>query len=222
MKKAIFCIFPCLLAAFLGCEHDNSRTNDVVITDSVAPEPEPIDTMGVLVAHVQQQNRLYTAECQVHKVVLFSDEASVGGRLFEVSLPGYRKAAVPIDVTLKAYVDFSEFDSGNVAFHDSLCIVTLPDPQVVITASKVDHTATRQYVSMARSKFSEAELSRLAAQGEDSIAAHIASFGIQDRARESCARTLIPLLTRLGFSEQNVVIRFRKKFDNSELRPLRE
>lgn len=221
MKKALFCIFPCLLASFLGCKHDNSAVNDVVTADTIAPKPEPIDTMGVLVARIQQQSRLYTAECQVHKVVLFSDEATVGGRLMEISLPGYRKAAVPIDVTLKAFVDFSDFSASNVVLHDSICIVTLPDPKVVITSSKIDHKATRQYVGMTRSKFSEGELSALARQGEDSIATHIASFGIQDRARESCAHTLVPLLTHLGISEQNVVIRFRKNFNNEDLRPVR-
>lgn len=221
MKKAIFCIFLCLLAFVLGCKHDNTATNDVIMTDTLPSKPEPIDTMGVLVARIQQQSRLYTAECQIHKVVLFSDEASVGGKLFDISLPGYRKAAVPIDVTLKAYVDFSEFAASNITIHDSLCIVTLPDPKVVITASKVDHQATRQYVGLTRSKFTEAELSQLARQGEDSIAAHIASFGIQDRARESCARTLVPLLNHLGFDDQNIIVRFRKNLTDAELRPVR-
>lgn len=221
MKKALFCIFLSLLAAFLGCKHDNSDVSDVVVPDTITQTPEPIDTMGVLVARIQQQNRLYTAECKIHKVVLFSDEASLGGRIFDISLPGYRKAAIPIDVTLKSYVDFTDFSASNVAFHDSLCIVTLPDPKVVITASKIDHNSTRQYVGMTRSKFTEAELSAIAKQGEDSIAAHIASFGIQDRARESCARTLMPLLTHLGISERNVVIRFRKDFNDNDLRPIR-
>lgn len=222
MKKALFCIFLCLLAIFLGCKHDNSSIKDVVVADSVAPKPEPVDTMGVLIARIQQQSRLYTAECKIHKVVLFDDEASLGGRLLDISLPGYRKAAVPIDVTLKSYVDFSDFSASNVAFHDSLCIVTLPDPKVVITASKIDHKATRQYVGLTRSKFTEAELSAIAKQGEDSIAAHIASFGIQDRARESCARTLLPLLTHLGIREQNVIIRFRKDFNDNDLRPVHD
>lgn len=221
MKKALFCIFLCISVSILGCKHDNSAIKAVVTTDSIGPKSEPIDTMGVLVARIQQQHRLYTAECQVHKIVLFSDEASLGGRLFDISLPGYRKAAVPIDVTLKAYVDFTNFSASNVSFIDSLCIVTLPDPKVIITASKIDHKATRQYVGMTRSKFTEAELSKIAKQGEDSIAAHIASFGIQDRARESCTRTLLPLLTRLGITEQNIVIRFRKDFNDQDLRPVR-
>lgn len=222
MKKAIFCIFLCLLATFLGCKHDNSNINDIAVADTVPPTPEPIDTMGVLVARIQQQSRLYTAECQVHKVVLFSDEASIGGKLFDISLPGHRKAAVPIDVTLKSYVDFTDFSASNITLHDSLCIVTLPDPKVVITASRIAHKDIRQYVGLTRSKFTEAELSKIAKQGEDSIAAHLTSFGIQNRARESCARTLMPLLTHLGISEQNVVFRFSKNLTDEDLRPIRD
>lgn len=220
MKKAFFCLLLCLLSIFLGCK-DYNKGVDVQLNnaDSAASVPA-IDTLGEIVARVQQQSKLYTSECKVHKVVLFSDDTRLGGKIFDVSLPGYRKAAVPIDVTLKGYVDFSDFQASSVLMQDSLCIITLPDPHVVITSSKVDHAATRQYVSMARNRFTEAELSRLATQGADTIASHIGEYGIVERSRVSCARTLVPILQHLGFSESNIIIRFRKEYSNSELRPL--
>lgn len=219
MKKAFFCIFLAVFAAFFGCKHDNSQDIELGAADS-ASLVLPIDTLGEITHRIQLQSRLYTTECHVHKLVLFSDEATLGGRLLDVALPGQRKAVVPIDVTLKAYVDFSNFSASDVILRDSLCIINLPDPKVTITSSRVDHKGTRQYVSALRSKFNDAELSRLAAQGEDSIASHLSQYGIEERARTSCARALVPILTHLGYSESQIVIRFRKKFSDADLRPV--
>lgn len=219
MKKALFCIFLCILTTILGCKHDKEAI-DVTVSDSIATRLHSIDTVPEITVRIKQQSRLYTTEYKVHKVILFNDEATVGGKIIDISLPGHRKVAIPIDVTLKGYVDFSEFSEANVLINDSLCIITLPDPKVTITSSKVDHEAIRQYVSLTRSKFTDADISKLAAQGEDSIASHIASFGIEERSREACARTLVPILTSMGFRDNNVVIRFRKNFTNSELLPI--
>lgn len=219
MKKSIFCVISFVFALFFGCKDDNSTDITVSATDSILT-PQPFDTLAEVLTRVQLQGKLYTTECQVHKVVLYSDDASVGGRLFSLSVPGDRKVAISIDVTMKGYVDFSTFSEKNVSMNDSMCIITLPDPQVVVTASKLDHEATRQYVSMTRKRFTEAEISRLAAQGEDSVKSHISQYGIVERSRESCARTLVPILTRMGYSEENIVIRFRKKFDDADLQKL--
>lgn len=219
MKKSFFCIILSIFALFFGCKDSNSTDITMSAADSIVT-PQPIDTLAEVVTRVQQQSKLYTTECQVHKVVLYSDNASVGGKLFSMPVPGDRKVAIPIDVTLKAYVDFSSFTKESIATHDSLVIITLPDPQVVVTASKLDHEATRQYVSLTRKRFTEDEISRLAAQGEDSVMTHITQYGIIERSRETCARTLVPILTRMGYREENIVIRFRKKYDDNDLRRL--
>lgn len=219
MKKAFFCIFLTIFTAFFGCKDDKSTDFVVESSDSI-DLAAPIDTMGEIVMRIQQQSKLYTTECHVRKVVLFSDDAVIGGRLLDISVPGHRKTAVPIDVTLKAYVDFSTFSAENVMMRDSLCVVTLPDPKVVITSSRIDHEGTRQYISTMRSRFSDAELTALAAQGQDTIASHIAQYGLEEHARTSCARMLVPMLKRMGYDEGNVVIRFRKKFNDAELRPI--
>ena len=219
MKKSFFCIILSIFALFFGCKDSNSADITMSVADSTVA-PQPIDTLAEVVMRVQQQSKLYTTECQVHKVVLYSDNASIGGKVFSMTVPGDRKVAIPIDVTMKGYVDFSTFIKESIATHDSLCIITLPDPQVVVTASKLDHEATRQYVSLTRKRFTEDEISRLAAQGEDSVMSHISQYGIIERSREACARTLVPILTRMGYSEENIVIRFRKKFDDNDLRRL--
>lgn len=208
---AFFCCLP-LWWACGGSEH---------------PEPPgtvatPRDTLREVVKLVRQQSRLYTAECRVHKVVLFSDETKVGGGLLEFKLPGDRKVAIPLDVTLKGYIDFGQFSAANVDRGDSVLVVTLPDPQVAVTASRIDHKQVRQYLSLGRSSFSEEEITRLAAQGEDSIEHHLERFGIVEASRASAARILVPLLCRMGFKEENIVVRFRKTYTDSDLRRMVE
>lgn len=218
MKISYFASIACFLMLISGCS-DDKRDVSVRTSDAMkASEVARVDTMGEIVSRIQQQSRLYTTECLVHKVVLFSDDARIGGALIDIPIPGDRKVAIPIDVTLKGYVDFSTFSSRNVIMTDSLCVINLPDPQIVVTSSRVDHKGTRQYVSMTRSKFSEAEISRLATQGEDTIVSHLSSYGIIDQARESCARTLVPILTTMGYDESNVVIRFNRNFTDADIR----
>lgn len=219
MKKSLFTLTVAALAAFWGCSSHKSGDENVLSGDSVSHIVR-IDTMARIVSLVQQQSRLYTSECQIHKVVLFSDETRLGGKLLDIALPGERKVAIPIDVTLKGYIDFSDFSEGNVLLRDSLCVITLPDPKILITSSKIDHKGVRQYVGMTRSKFSDGEITRLSRQGEDSIASHLSNYGIVDRSRESCARTLVPILTKMGYAEDRVIIRFRKNFNDNEIKKL--
>ena len=180
------------------------------------------DTLAELVLQVSRCSRLYTAEMQVHKLVTHSDEVRMRGRFlssdYDVRLPlGDRKAVVPIDVTLKAYIDFAGFDSTHVSRQGRRITLTLPDPVVTVTASKVDHYATRQFTDPMRSAYSDAELAELARQGEDSIVSHIDRYGLIEAARASAARTLVPLLTDLGYAESDVTIRFRHGLRASDL-----
>lgn len=176
-----------------------------------------MDTLATLVAKVQQQSRLYAADCLVHKVVLFTDKSQIDGGLMKINKVGHRKIAIPIDVTLKGYIDFADFKAENVQREGDLLVVTLPDPKIILTASQIDHKKARQYVSLTRSNFSAAEMTTLARQGVDSIRKHANSFGIVEMARASAARTLVPLATRLGYAENNVVVRFRKDFNTNDL-----
>ena len=102
--------FIILLSLSLAACHDKTsgtRGDDCVGRGHRTTLQTPIDTVKQVVMRAQQQNKLYTTECKVHKVVLFSDNGKIGGRLLDIDKPGYRKVAVPLDVTLKGYVDFS-------------------------------------------------------------------------------------------------------------------
>lgn len=215
-----FLVILLLPLAFCACGSDKTAETELQSppTGDTLQAPIRQDAQRDIVMSVRQQSRLYTTEFQVHKIVLYSDKSKIGGKLVDITIPGTRKIAIPIDVTLKAYVDLNAFSTQNVSIMDSICIITLPDPKIEATASRVDHSKTRQYISMARSKFSEEEISRLTAQGEDSILSHISQYGIVEQSREDFTRILVPILTRMGFDAHNVYVRFRKDFDEGDIR----
>jgi hypothetical protein len=174
---------------------------------------ESIDTVPLLIMQIQKCSRLYTTEFQVHKIVTHSDILKVQGTIFDkrVNLPlplGDRKVAIPMDATLKGYIDFADFSEQNVSCEANRITITLPNPKVMLTATKVDQENMRQYVSLMRSNFSDAELSSFEQQGREAIIQSIPTLGIIETARESAAKVLIPLLVQMGFQEQNITIAF--------------
>jgi hypothetical protein len=111
MKQTIwFALLSLLLMASCG---DNKPT---------VPEPEPIDTIPMMVMQIQKCAKLYTAEYHVHKIVTHDDQMKLKGSFlqkeFNITLPvGQRKIAIPMDATLKASIDFSQFTKKNVKCH---------------------------------------------------------------------------------------------------------
>lgn len=187
-----------------------------------APAVRPADTVALLVRRVSRCARLYTTAYDIRKIVTHDDRLHVRGRVFsrDVSFEaplGERKAAIPIDVTLKAYVDLSAFGPQNVERTPQGITLTLPDPQVVVTSSRVDHAGTRQYVDLARRRYSDAEMAAFARQGTDSILAHVDRYGIVEDARRTATRALMPILRGMGYDEESVTIQFRKDFTAADL-----
>lgn len=184
--------------------------------------PRPTDTVALLVKRVSRCARLYTTAYDIRKIVTHDDRLHVKGRVFshDVSFDpplGERKAAIPIDVTLKAYVDFSSFGPQNVERTAGRITLTLPDPQVVVTSSRVDHAGTRQYIDPMRRRYTDAEMAAFARQGTDSILAHVDRYGIVDDARQTATRALMPILRAMGYDEERVTIQFRKDFTAADL-----
>ena len=139
-------------------------------------------------------------------------------RAFDVKVPiGERKVMIPLDVTLKAYIDFTGIDEKNVLRSGDRIVVTLPDPRVVVTSSRINHDEVKQFVSLTRSDYTSAELADFTRQGEDEILASVPQLGILEMARENAAHVLVPMLTRLGYDEQNIVISFRKDFTTADM-----
>ena len=177
-----------------------------------------IDTVPMLIMQVQQCSKLYTAEYRVHKIITHDDALRFKGQLlsksFNVKVPlADRKIAIPMDAKIKAYIDFSEFSEKNIERSGDKITIVLPDPQVVMTSSKIDQQHVKQYVGLTRAHFSDEELARYQQQGREAILQSIPDMGIEETARANSAKVLVPMLTQLGYEEQNITIAFRKDFD---------
>ena len=185
-------------------------------------QPVATDTIPLLVMQIQKCARLYTTEYHIHKIVTHDDVLKLKGNLLskdiDVALPlGERKIAIPMDATLKAYIDFSDFSERNIERHGDKITIVLPDPQVVLTSSKINQHEIREYVGLTRSHFSDKELSSYEQQGRQAILNSVPRLGIKQQAQANAARVLVPMLTEMGYREENVTIAFRRNLDIMKL-----
>lgn len=220
--KSLFNSLALVLALGLltACGKITSHQEEVPVDEAVEAVADSID----LVLTVARTSRLYTAEYQVHKIVTHSDvkflRTTLLGHTLDTRLSlGDRKIAIPIDVTLKAYIDFSGFSESQIErSEDGTKIhITLPDPKVVVTSSKIDHQSTKQYTDILRSDFTDEEMTDFTAQGVRAILKTVPQLGILESARQGAAQTLIPLIASLGYAESDIVVTFRKQFTVSDL-----
>lgn len=184
-----------------------------------------IDTIPMMVMQIQKCSKLYTAEYKVHKIITHDDKMKLNGSFmkkdFSINLPlGSRKIAIPMDATLKAYIDFADFNEDNVKRQGNKIEIILPDPHVTLTSTRINHDEIKQYVALTRSRFSDEELSSYERQGREAIIKDIPSMGMMDMARESAARTLIPMIEQMGFEESNITISFRKHYTLNDIKSL--
>ncbi len=190
-----------------------------------------------IATEISQQSRLYTSEYIVHKIVTHNDlralKGSFLGMKFNHQLPlGDRKIAIPIDVTLQAYIDLSQIREEDIEVvkrenpksetegKGDVLHITLPDPRIVVTSSKVDNLGVRTKVSWLRSNFADKEMTDFTQQGVASVLRTVPQMGIIESARQNAAALLIPLLTDMGYAEDQIVITFRKDFGEEDLHDL--
>ena len=209
-----FCVVMLLLLCACGKKQTPTST-------------EHVDTIPMLILQIQKCSRLYAAECRMRKIVTHDDRAQVQGQFmkhdYNIDLPlGQRKVAIPIEATVKAYIDFSTFSDANVRRTGQKIEVILPDPSIVLTATRIDHKAVKQHVPLTRRNFSDEELASYERQGRQAIIDAIPQTDIVAMARESAARTLIPMLMRAGFAEQDITVSFRKDITKRDIRGMIE
>lgn len=213
MKK--YTLILSLLLCLTACHHEKQAET----------LPTPVDTLSVLVTQIQQCSRIYTTAYQIHKVVTHDDVIRLKGSFlaqsFNIKMPlGDRKIAIPIDATLKAYIDMSQFSQSNVEKENGKIIITLPDPQVVMTSSRIDQKNIKEYVGLVRSHFTDAEMSNYEQQGRAAIIESIPQLGIIPTAQENAARVLVPLITQMGYREEDIIIQFRKEYGVRDIQSL--
>lgn len=210
-------IYICALYLCLSaCSHKK--------TDGAAPS---IDTIPMMVMQIQKCSKLYTAEYHLHKIITHDDKVKLNGTLlrqdFNINLPlGKRKVAIPMDATIKAYIDFDNFSEANIRRRGNKIELLLPDPKVTLTSTRISHDEVKQYVALTRRNFSDEELTLFEQQGRAAIIKDIPQLGIIETARASAARTLIPIIQQMGYKEADVTVSFRKKFTASDIETLFE
>ncbi len=206
MSKYIIFIVSAICLIVCSCSHQKEHKGKA---------EKHIDTIPHLVTQIQKCSRLYTAECKVHKIITHNDEVKVAGKLmqhdYNITLPlGQRKIAIPIDATIKAYIDFSDFSDKNIKRNGNKIEVLLPNPHIQLTATKISHAEIKKYVATLRRNFSDEELSNYETQGRKAIINDIPQTGIIEMARESAAKIIVPFFTGLGFEEKDITIIFKK------------
>ena len=218
MKKKQVILLACgivilvvILGFAIGCHKTKQQKEPVTATLA-----QGIDTVPMLITQVQKCSKLYTAEYRVHKIITHDDALRLKGKLmskaFDLKVPlADRKIAIPMDAKIKAYIDFSEFSEQNVERSGDKITIILPDPQVVMTSSKIDQKNVKQYVGLTRANFSDEELASYQQQGREAIIKSIPDMGIEETARANAAKVLVPMIKEMGFEEQNITIAFRKE-----------
>ncbi len=210
--KTVFVLQIVLAFLLTSCSSDGTKGDEGRWADSIP----------LLVTRVRNCSRLYGAECKVHKIVTHEDRMRLKGTLlqksFNIPLPMTgRKVAIPINATLKAYVDLGDFTTENVVRRGEKIEIVLPDPKVELTESRIDHEGIVRYVQLMRSNFTDAQLSEYENEGRAVILNSVLSFGIIEVARENVAHTLLPLLRQMGYIEEDITITFRKNFTEDDI-----
>ena len=213
MKKMICHISLMLLLMMLvGACHKDTK---------VERSETPVDTIPMMVMQIQKCSKLYTAEYHLHKIVTHKDQMRLKGTFlakeFDITLPvGNRRIAIPIDATLKAYIDFGGFSEKNIKRRGQKIELTLPDPKVQLTSSRINHQEIKKQLSILRKNFSDEEMTNYEKQGRAAILNEIPYLGILEMARESAANTLIPMICQMGYKEEDITITFRKKYTTDD------
>ena len=210
-RHSLFTVLCALLSVlFAACAQQDG--------DEPQTDERQEDTAGVA-ARIQQCSRLYTTEYRVHKIVACQSSREISGLGMSLNFDifGDRKIVIPMDATLKGYIDFSRFTASDIERQGQRIVITLPDPEVMMTATKVDQEGVKQFVTGFRDRFSDEEQTAFEAQGRQAIIDEIPNLHIEQSAREGAVRLLVPLLVQMGFQEQDIVINFRTDFSSSDL-----
>mgnify|MGYP002624296729 CR=1 FL=1 len=197
-----------LILSFAGCSRNEQP-----------PADTPADTLGLLTAQIQQCSRLYTTEYRLHKIVASESNRQIEGAGIALGLGifGDRKIIIPVNATVKGYIDFSNFSERDVERRDGKLVVTLPDPQVMLTSTKVEQEQIRSYVTGLRNRFSDREMARLEEEGRRAVIRDIPTLHIEQAARLSAVRLLVPLIVQMGYREEDIIVNFRHDFTPYDL-----
>lgn len=211
--KRIYFFFAIIVTLVIGCKGDKTKSNNSGKSDSVS----------LLVTQIQRCSRLYTAEAQVRKIITSEDSKHYKGtflnKKIDISLPfSSRKIAIPVDATVKAYIDFSDFSEKNVVKNGDKIEILLPDPHIMLSSTHIDHEGVRKNVAFMRSNYTDSEITAINQLARQKIINEMPKIGIIDMAQMSAANVIIPIIKLTGYKQENIKITFRKDFDGNEIK----
>lgn len=206
----------CLLCIASAC--GNHKTGETENMDKK-------DTMEVLATNISACSRLYTAQYDIRKIMVYTDTTTISGNFLnhhlKVALPlSDRKIAIPISATAKAFVDLGKIKRENIIKRGERLEIILPDPEIMLTSTTIDHKGVKQKVGLLRHDFTDEELTSLQRQGRNEIIESLSRTNIVADARQSAARLIIPIAVQCGFSEGNVTVTFHKKIHPGDINTL--
>lgn len=205
-------VLAVILIIFLAigrCSTEEKK--NVNVQTQAATEEEQLN-IPQLILKIQRCSRLYSTEYKIHKIITHEDQKvmKIGSMSFDIPLTD-RHIAIPMDATIKAYVDMENFSDRNIATNGTHIVITLPEPKIEVTSTIVQHDKTQEHVAIARQNYTAKEQEDLHRQGLLSITENAINNGIIENARASVARTLVPMLQQMGYEDQNIEIRFSKQ-----------
>lgn len=183
---------------------------------NVAEKNSTTNNIPMLIRDIRKCSKLYTSEYNIRKIVTYSDEPRLKGKVLghevDMKMPvGDRKIAIPMNVTLKGYIDLSDFSEKNVRREGQRIVVTLPQPQVAVTASKIDQAGIKEYVSIIRSRFSDEEMAEFEKQGRQAVVNSIPRLDINETTAVNAAKILIPMIVKMGYDEKMITIELKNE-----------
>lgn len=183
-------------------------------------EEEATQEKPTLTQQISSCSKLYTTQYNVHKILTYEDANALKGSVFNeefsIPIPGDRKILIPVDAVVKAYIDFSNFSDESVKIEGEKITITLPQPNIEMTSSKIDYENEKAFVSWNRSDFTNEEKESFIQQGRASILQSMAESDIIDKSRVSAYNVLLPILEAAGYKAANITLKFPNKIEENK------
>ena len=114
--------------------------------------------------------------------------------------------------TAKAFIDLGKIKRENIIKRGDRLEIILPDPEIMLTSTRIDHKSVKQKIGLFRHDFTDEEMTSLQGKGRNEIIESLSKTNIVTDARQNAARLIVPIAVQCGFKEENVTVTFRKDF----------
>lgn len=147
---------------------------------------------------LKEMNELVSVEYVVNKIIKASDDKT----WYKL---GDRKILMTCQATLKAGINFSKLEAGNMIIEGKSISLTLPRATLFsLSMPPEDITIAYEDVGSFRSAFSTQEKDQLAVQAEKQIRASVDSLGVLQTAETNASLFVSNFLRQLGYEKVSI------------------